>query len=335
MKVKVSIIIPVFNIAPYIDKCLRSVLRQTLEEIEVIIVDDGSTDNIKSKIKAYETRDCRVKLIQKENGGVTSARLAGVRQASGEYIGFIDGDDIIEPNMYERLLNNAVKYNAEISHCGYQMVFPNRIDYYYNTGIILQQDTITALKDLISGEFIEPALVNKLFHKRLFHNLINNKLMDLSIKYNEDLLMNYFLFRECQNAVYEDWCPYHYIIRPNSATSAAINVQKLTDPIKVLKRLETETLGNKELQHIVLRRLTYQLVVVSSENMERKKDLLAVQQKCRKELNKRLHEIMRCPACNQKNKLAALWVSIWPWSYGIVHKIYAHITGIDKKYSVE
>ena len=190
MKISVSIIIPAFNIAPYIGRCLKSVLSQTLKNIEVIVVDDGSTDNTVKEISSYANNDDRIRLIKKKNGGVTSARLAGVRESRGEYIGFVDGDDFIEPDMFEHLLKNAIKYHAAISHCGYQMVFPNRIDYYYNTGRIIQQDTLAGLKDLISGTFIEPGLVNKLFHRNLFEGIINNDLMDLKIKYNEDLLMS-------------------------------------------------------------------------------------------------------------------------------------------------
>ena len=124
MKVEVSIVIPAYNIASYVGKCLESVLAQTLKDIEVIVVDDGSTDETVEVIKLYKNKDKRIKLIQKENGGVTSARLAGIRVATGEYIGFVDGDDQIEADMYERLLANAIKYHADISHCGYQMVFP-------------------------------------------------------------------------------------------------------------------------------------------------------------------------------------------------------------------
>ncbi|GFO86211.1 glycosyltransferase family 2 protein [Anaerostipes butyraticus] len=335
MKVEVSIVIPAYNIASYVGKCLESVLAQTLKDIEVIVVDDGSTDETVEVIKLYKNKDKRIKLIQKENGGVTSARLAGIRVATGEYIGFVDGDDQIEADMYERLLANAIKYHADISHCGYQMVFPKRVDYYYNTGRLIQQNNITGLKDLISGEFVEPGLWNKVFHKKLFYELLKKDLMDLKIKYNEDLLMNYFLFKESNNAIYEDWCPYHYMIRGNSATGAALSVQKLMDPIKVLMYIESESVCEKELQDIVLKRLAYQLVNISSMNMKHKKEFLIIQQEVREMLKNRMPQILRNAVCSKKDKLAALWVSIWPWSYGFIHRIYAHITGIDKKYLVE
>lgn len=335
MKISVSIIIPAFNIAPYIGRCLKSVLNQTLKDIEVIVVDDGSTDNTAKEISFYTNNDDRIRLIKKKNGGVTSARLAGVRESRGEYIGFVDGDDFIEPDMFEHLLKNAIKYHADISHCGYQMVFPDRTDYYYNTGRIIQQDTLAGLKDLISGKFIEPGLVNKLFHRDLFEGIINNDQMDLKIKYNEDLLMNFFLFRECKHAVYEDCCPYHYLVRNNSATSASMNIQKLTDPIKVMRIIEDESYNNIELKEIVLQKIVYQLVSLATIIGDNREELLVVKKTARRTLKKRLREILNCKACTPKNKLAALWASIWPWSYGLVHKIYACVTGLDKKYTIE
>ena len=88
--------------------------------------------------------------------------------ANGDYIGFVDGDDTVDEEMFEVLINNAIKYNADISHCGYKMVFPSRIDYYYNTGILVEQDNQLGLKDLIMGSRVEPGLVNKLYKRDLF-----------------------------------------------------------------------------------------------------------------------------------------------------------------------
>ena len=120
----------------YIGRCLDSILAQTHKRIEIIIVDDGSTDGTGIIIDQYASIDQRIIPIHKENGGVTSARIDGIKKASGEYLGFVDGDDYIEPEMFEKLLDNAIKYDADISHCGYQMVFPGRVEYYYNTGRI-------------------------------------------------------------------------------------------------------------------------------------------------------------------------------------------------------
>lgn len=234
MNNKISIVVPVFNIEGYVERCLQSLLQQTYTNLEVLAIDDGSTDSSGAILDRLATTDSRIKVIHKENGGVTSARMAGIRNATGEWIGFVDGDDKIESDMYERLLRNSAEYHADISHCGYQMCFDDgRIHYFHNTGLLVQQDKITALKELLSGVRIEPGLCNKLFHKTLFRSLLHGEAVPLDIKINEDLLMNYRLFSEAERTVFEDWCPYHYIVRSTSASQAKLNPHKIYDPIKV------------------------------------------------------------------------------------------------------
>lgn len=226
----ISVIVPVYNVADDLPRCLDSILAQSYPNIEIITVDDGSSDHSGKVLDEYAQMNSNIRVIHKENGGVTSARLRGVTEASGEWIGFVDGDDEIEPDMYERLLRNALEYEAEISHCGYQMLFSDgRVNYFHNTGILEKQDKITALRELLSGESVEPGLWNKLFHKSLFAGLT----MPADIRINEDLLMNYYLFAAADQTVYDDWCPYHYIVRNTSASRAKLNDHKIYDPIRV------------------------------------------------------------------------------------------------------
>ena len=130
----VSVIIPAYNIEDYIGRCLDSIISQTYKNLEIIVVDDGSRDYTGEILDNYAKKDRRIKVIHKENGGVSSARNKGIEAAEGDYIGFIDGDDLIEPGMYKTLVDLLEEENADIAHCGYQMVFPDRVDYYYNTG---------------------------------------------------------------------------------------------------------------------------------------------------------------------------------------------------------
>lgn len=232
----ISVIVPVYNVAKELPRCLNSILKQSYPNIEIIAVNDGSSDDSEKILDRYAELYPSIRVIHQKNGGVTSARLQGIRAASGEWIGFVDGDDEIEPDMYERLLGNALKYGAEISHCGYQMVFPDgRVHYFHNTGLLAKQEKITALQELLSGSRIEPGLWNKLFHKTLFHSLLHDDVMPTEIKINEDLLMNYYLFSAAKQTVFDDWCPYHYIVRSSSASRAKLNPHKIYDPIQVKK----------------------------------------------------------------------------------------------------
>jgi len=241
MEPLISVIVPVYNLENYIVRTLESICRQTYRNLEIIVVDDGSADGSWKVITDAAAEDARIRPIQQENAGVTAARLKGVSAAAGDWIGFVDGDDEIQPEMYERLLRNALQQDAQISHCGYQMVFADgRVHYFYNTGLLAKHDKITALRELLSGQMVEPGLCNKLFQKNLLQSLLHRQCMPKDIKINEDLLMNFYLFSEAETAVFDDWCPYHYIIRQTSATRAKLNDNRVYDPVRVKERILDE-----------------------------------------------------------------------------------------------
>ena len=334
MNEKISVIIPAYNIQDYLGPTLDSVLAQTYENLEIIVVNDGSTDHTGAVIDAYAAKDSRIRAIHKENGGVTSARLRGVAEATGSCIGFVDGDDYIEPQMYERLLENRKQHQADISHCGYQMVFPSRVDHYYNTGKVVIQEGDCCCADLLDGGFVEPALVNKLYSRELFTGL--GEWIDKSVRINEDLLMNFYLFRQAKTAVFEDICPYHYVLRKGSAATSRLNAYKLQDPLKVLHILLKETAEVPQWNRIVERRLIYQLVGSATMALDRQGELIRPCRKAaRKELRQRLAHTLTGDACSLKLKIMALWAAAWPASYGWVHRAYARATGVDKKYEVK
>ncbi|WP_147556461.1 glycosyltransferase family 2 protein [Catenibacterium mitsuokai] len=188
----ISVIVPVYNLENYIERCLASIQSQTYSNIEIIVVDDGSIDSSWNIINRIAKEDNRIIPIHKENGGVSSARMLGLANANGEWIGFVDGDDEIEEDMYEVLINNAFEYDADISHCGYKMIFNDgRITSFYDTKVKKIQDNTTGIIDLLEGDLIEPGLCNKLYKKSLFEDIE----LDTNIKINEDLLLNYYLFK--------------------------------------------------------------------------------------------------------------------------------------------
>lgn len=332
---KISIVVPAYNIAGYLPRCLDSILDQTYKNIEVIVVNDGSKDNTEEVIREYCQKDSRIKLISKINEGVTKARLTGMKAATGQWIGFVDGDDFVESEMYETLLFNALKYNADISHCGYQMVFPSRVDYYYNTGKLVEQDNDAGVKDLLEGVFIEPGLCNKIYKKSLCDDFLQEDKMDLSIKNNEDLLMNFYLFSASKKAVYFDKCFYHYILRKGSASTSVVNENKLKDPLKVLKIIKSNCYQNKGWLLIVNARISANLIANATGSATANPELIKPYKKnARKELRKMMPEFIKGDY-SFKRKLVTVWVAIWPWSYGAVHYAYAKLTGVDKKYEVK
>ncbi len=327
----VSIIIPAYNIENYIEKTLDSVLVQTYGNLEVIIVNDGSKDNTASIIDSFAQKDSRIKVIHKENGGVTSARLAGISVATGDYIGFVDGDDYIEPNMFELLVNNAIKYNADISHCGYQMVFPNRVDYYYNTGKIVEQDNIKGINDLLRGEFIEPGLVNKLYRRDLVKSFVESDIMDKSIKINEDLLMNYYLFKSAKKSVFQDVCPYHYMVRKGSAATSAINEHKLKNPLTVWKTIYKNIDYNNELSALAYQAVVRKMIDIATISAKANKSLIKpYRKKVRKELRKSSKK-----GLGKGLKLLSIWAAYMPTTYRWVHNFYSKANGNANKYDID
>ena len=232
----ISVIVPAYNTAQYLPNCLKSLLAQTYENIEIVVVNDGSTDDTGSIAESFSTMyPDIIKVVHQKNMGVSKARLTGISIAGGNWIGFTDSDDEVEPDMYRHLLSNALEYRADISHCGYQTIVNGgeRIHYFYNTGIIVEQDRTKGLLDLVEGAFIEPGLWNKLFKRELIERLLSDEAMDSTIKYNEDLMMNYLLFSYSSKAIYEDVCLYHYLAHNSSASRSTFNKDRVLDPVKV------------------------------------------------------------------------------------------------------
>lgn len=317
----ISIVIPVYNNEKEIGRCLDSVLMQTCAEIEIIVVDDGSIDNSGNIINKYaHDFPQKIKIFHKQNGGVTSARLYGIEKASGEWIGFVDGDDKVEKDMYELLLANAIKYDAQISHCGYQMMFEDgRVNHFYNTGRLVLQDRERGIKDLIEGVFIEPGLCNKLFHKKLLHDLICKKVMPKDIKINEDLLMNYYLFSGANKAIFEDKCKYHYMVRNNSASRQTLNANKIFDPIKV-KQIIVDSIDD-DLKDIAYRAYMSTCVnVYNSMMFVKKKSFCEEKEWVRQELIQRSNWKYYL---SKKQRILRTMIIYIPYLYPYIYRIYA------------
>lgn len=326
MAVLISIIIPAYNLEKYIRRTVESVLAQTYREIEVIVVDDGSTDMTGAILDEISGNDQRVRVIHKENGGVSRARLCGIENARGEYIGFVDGDDTVEPDMFERLYNNAAEYNADISHCGYKKIYADgRTENFYATGRLIRQDKAKGLYDLLEGSYIEPGLCNKLFHKSLFHSLLHadgeKSIMDFSVKNNEDLLMNYCLFSQAELSVYEDFCPYNYIVRENSASKGKINTHQLLDPIKAARIIFNDIKSEEKL--IGISAQLYAVKLIYAATCFAKDDAVKPARKeALKELRSFIPELLKIRGCSSTVKIKASWAAFFPRSYNFVHKIY-------------
>ena len=166
----ISVIIPVYNVAPYLAACLDSVVSQTYRNLEILLIDDGSTDKSGAICDEYATKDLRIKVVHQANGGVSAARNKGLEIAQGEYIGFVDPDDLTLPQMYETLLDFLRRDKADVSACRYQRFYPDgsiqAFQFPQDVGFIY--DTPEQwLRSFIKWFNIHSSVWNKLFTKKL------------------------------------------------------------------------------------------------------------------------------------------------------------------------
>lgn len=158
---KVSVIVPFYNVEKYIEKCLNSLVNQTLEEIEIILVNDGSKDNSEKTAKEFEEKYAhKIKYYEKPNGGLGDARNFGINYATGEYIAFLDSDDYVEPTMYEEMYEKAKQENADMVECDFWWEYPNKKKEdigttYSNQKEMLYKSRVVAWNKLIKREIYQ------------------------------------------------------------------------------------------------------------------------------------------------------------------------------------
>lgn len=164
---KVSVIVPVYNVERYIDKCLKSLVNQTLKDIEIIVVNDGSPDNSQKIIDEYAKKYKNVKSYIKENGGVSDARNFGIEKSSGEYIAFVDGDDFVLNDMYEKMYEKAKSNNFDIVVCDLNYIYENNnSEIRVSSGF--DKDTTDIKKAIINNY---PVVWNKIIKREIFNNI--------------------------------------------------------------------------------------------------------------------------------------------------------------------
>lgn len=318
----ISVVVPAYNAGPWLGACLDSLLAQTYPNLEIIVVNDGSTDNTGAVLAEYADKNSNIVAINQENGGVTAARLRGVSAASGDWIVFCDGDDLVDKRMYEVLLKNALSHQAEISHCGFRVDYPDgRQALMHGSGLVKVQDRQTALRDLLEERIVEPSLCSKLFRKELFAGL--EEKMDKTVKNNEDMLMNFFLFSRAEKAVFEDVCLYHYRIHPGSASRRRLDKHLIYDPIRVRQIIldccteAVEPDARRALARMCLvsyRQLIWEDDPIYRDDIRKVRELISQQKPFVSLLSKR-------------NGFLVCLIGTAPWAFDFAYRIYARLTG--------
>jgi glycosyltransferase involved in cell wall biosynthesis len=232
---EVSIIVPVYNVEKYIGKCIQSIISQSLSNIEIVLVDDGSSDMSGKICDMYASKDSRIKVIHKINEGVSVARNIGLKTAAGEYIGFVDGDDYIDEKMYETLLTSIKSQNADISICNVGFIKDGNLikDQKEDSisRIISKEETLIKLLD--ASGFVTACYVNKLYNKKLIADIE----FPIGKKIAEDLQFTYYSIQKARKITYVSFTGYYYVQQRNGSSTSSIFGMHEYDRYNIIKSI--------------------------------------------------------------------------------------------------
>ena len=219
----ISVIVPVYKVESYLDRCVASIVNQTYSNLEIILVDDGSPDRCGAMCDAWAEKDPRIKVIHKENGGLSDARNAGMAIATGEYIAFVDSDDYLAPEMYRQLLEHMVADKSDIAACGVEMVFedgsPSRM--LTKSGCCVL-NTEEAMASVIAEDWLKQPVWYKLYKTELIRDI----LFPVG-KYHEDVFWTYRAVARAKKVSVFDTPCYFYTQRSGSIMGSGYSLKRL------------------------------------------------------------------------------------------------------------
>lgn len=237
----ISIIVPVYNVRREIEKCIDGLIQQTYDNIEIVIIDDGSDSGTAEILDRLSTKDSRIKLFHCKNQGAAKARLTGVSYASGNYIMFCDADDYYDIDACEILIDTIKKNEVDIAICGYRKYdIHGEIHEFFGNGEISIYDSESLMICYLNGKHFTGSLWAKIYKKSLFENFIYN----CDVQMNEDLLINYYLFKKASSAAFLNIAKYNYVVRSTS-TCETIEKNKIGyDGLIVSKLIFQDAIGS-------------------------------------------------------------------------------------------
>ncbi len=313
-KYKISVIVPVYKVEKYLNKCVDSIINQTYKNLEIILVDDGSPDNCGKICDEYSKKDNRIKVIHKENGGLSSARNAGLEIATGDYIGFVDSDDWIEKSMYSDMLNCAVKNNADVVRCGFFRHENENIECVNGTQMEYILDKEYRLIELIDGGLLEGAAWNKLYKKYIFQDIR----YDETIFRNEDSIATYYILKKAYNVVFIDKCEYNYLIRSGSILMSGLNLNSF-DMIKISKIFIEDEKNNSNIKPYCLKRFVFISLHLLTQ-LIRENKFIEKFNDIRSDIIKYKKEIYKCKIIKFRDKVKISLVIYIPFIYKFLAK---------------
>ena len=308
---KISVIVPVYNCGEYLSDCLDSILGQTYQNFEIILIDDGSQDCSGAICDAYGAKDSRIRVIHQKNHGVSHARNTGLTLATGDAISFIDGDDTLEPDMYELLVKTMQEHEADIAHCGFFRVEHNSRKPIYGTKAIHIHDKEEAVGVLLKGNLFNGALWNKLFRVHITNGLSFRE----ELKINEDILFCFEAFGKAEKSVFADYAKYNYFVRENvSACFTTASEKKRMDSLWVSAYIYEKLAGTTLERYAADRYL---------RGLSREFRFCRVGRK--KQAERIWHIYRSCPEVSSNMQLTAKLIRFVPFVYTALYEVYDRV----------
>lgn len=275
----ISVIVPVYNVEKYLKKCLDSIVNQTYQDLEIILVDDGSTDTSGIICDQYAKKDSRIKVVHQENKGQSSARNSGLEIAKGNYIAFVDSDDTIETNMFEILMEMQEITECDLAICGHRTVQEGASFITSDESFSTELLDIEALWEEVFGK-LNNAVWNKLFKKDLLVGIR----FSLELTHGEDLIFNLeYLIRCKAGAINRQPC-YNYLKRCDSVTTSSFSKKKLMEieskdrALEIVKKYKISQISNAE-KYCFRARMNVMRVIIKAGLEKQYMDVVSV---CRK-----------------------------------------------------
>lgn len=313
----ISVIIPVYNAQKYLRECVNSVRCQTRSDLQILLINDGSTDSSGMICDALAAEDSRIQVIHQPNRGVSAARNAGLRAATGELISFIDADDTLDPDMYEYLIRLLEEYDADIAHCAYRHIVGDEVRLIHDTKQIYPQTREEALQCLVGSRLFVGSLWNKLYRRGGLEGL----LFDEGIKINEDILYNYFAFKNAARSVFADVAKYNYIAhKTSSACFVTADVRKARDACCVNAAIYADAKGTALQRAAAVRYLRalsgYFRVCCADRSMAAQRKVIRDELWCVYRAN---------PNVEKNMKITALLIHYAPWLYRFIYAVHDRV----------
>ena len=225
----ISVIVPIYKVEPYLKQCVDSIINQTYKNLEIILVDDGSPDGCPHICDEYAQQDNRVRVIHKINGGLSSARNAGLDIATGEYIAFVDSDDWLESDMYRTLVDLLHKYDADVAECAHEKSGIVENTYSDSNGISYNETIFDNYYSIINNIVIEKSMPDLRFEvwDKLFKRSVISEVRFKVGQIYEDMYFDREVLKRCRRLVYTSYIGYNYRVNREGSTVTFFNEKKL------------------------------------------------------------------------------------------------------------